>query len=162
MVLEKTLESPLDSKEIKPVNTKGNQSWILIGRTGTEVAQIHLWWVMKLSNHLILCYPLLLSSIFPSIRVFSNELALCISWWKYWCFGFSISISPSNEYLGFISFRIDWFDLLAVQGTLKSLQLHSSKTSILWHSAFFVVQLSHPYTTTGKTTALTIQPLFAK
>ena len=95
------------------------------------------------SNHLILCRPLLLlPSISPSIRVFSNELALHIRWPKCW----SSSISPSNEYSGFISFRIDWFDLLAVQGTLKSLlQHHSSKTSSLWHSAFFMVQLSHPY-----------------
>ena len=96
------------------------------------------------SNHLILCRPLLLlPSIFPSIRVFSNESALCIRWWKYWSFSFSIS--PSNEYSGLISFRMDWLDLLALQGTLKSLlQHHSSKASILWHSAFFIVQLSHP------------------
>ena len=107
------------------------------------------------SNHLILCYPLLLlASIFPSIRVFSNESALCIRRPKYW--NFSFSISPSNEYPGLISFRIDWWDLLAVQGTLKSLlQHHSSKASILWWSAFFIVQLSHPYMTTGKTIALT-------
>ena len=101
------------------------------------------------------CYPLLLPpSIFPSIRVFSNESVLCIRWPKYWSFSFSIS--PSNEYPGLISFRMNCLDLLAVQGTLKSLlQHHSSKTSILQHSAFFVVQLSHPYTTTGKTIALT-------
>ena len=106
------------------------------------------------SNHLILCNPLLLVSIFPSIRVFSNESALCIRWPKYWCFSFSIS--PSNEYSGLISFRRDWLDLLAAQGTLKSLlQHHSSKTSILQHSAFFIAQLSHPYMTTGKTIALT-------
>ena len=107
------------------------------------------------SNHLILCHPLfLLPSIFPSIRVFSNESALRIRWPKYWSFNFSIS--PSNEYSGWISFRMNWFDLLAVQGTLKSLlQHHSSKTSILRCSAFFIVQLSHPYTTTGKTIALT-------
>ena len=106
------------------------------------------------SNHLILCRPLLfLPSIFPSIRVFSNESALHIRWPKYWSFSFSIS--PSNEYLGLISFRMDWLDLLAVQGTLKSLfQQHSSKASILRHSAFFMVQLSHPYMTTGKTIAL--------
>ena len=105
---------------------------------------------VMLSNHLILCYPLLLSSIFPSIRVFSNELALCHRWWKYWCFSFSFSISPSNEYLGFISFRIGWFDLLAVQGTLKSLlQHHSWRTSILQFSAYFMVQLSYLYRTTG-------------
>ena len=111
-------------------------------------------WVMP-SNHLILCPPLLLPpSIFPSIRVFSNESVLCIRWPKYWSFSFSIS--PSNEHSGLISFRMDWLDLLAVQGTLKSLlQHHSSKTSILLHSAFFIVQLSHPYMTTGKTIALT-------
>ena len=107
------------------------------------------------SNHLILCHPLLLlPSIFPSIVVFSNESALHIRWPKYWSFSFSIS--PSNESSGLISFRVDWFDLLAVQGTLKSLlQHHSSKASVLWHSVFFVVQLSHPYMTTGKTIALT-------
>ena len=103
------------------------------------------------SNHLILCcLLLLLPSIFPSIRVFSNELVLHIRWPKYWSFSFSIS--PSNEYSGLIFFRMDWLDLLAVQGTLKSLfQYHSSKTSILWHSAFFMAQLSHPHMTTGKT-----------
>ena len=108
-----------------------------------------------LSNHLILCRTLLLpSSIFPSIRVFSNESVLCIRWPKYWSFSFSMS--PSNEYSGLISFRNDWLDLLAVQGTLKSLlQHHSSKASILWCSAFFIVQLSHLYMTTGKTIALT-------
>ena len=102
------------------------------------------------SNHLILCSPLLLlPSIFPSIRVFSNESFLCIRWPKYWSFSFSIS--PSNEYSELISFRMDWFDLLAVQGTLKSLlQHHSSKVSIIWHTAFFMVQLSHPYMTIGK------------
>ena len=108
------------------------------------------------SNHLILCYPLLLSqpSIFPSIRVFSNESALPIIWPNYWSFSFSIS--PSNEYLGLISFRIAWLDLLAVPETLKSLlQHHSSEAPILQHSAFFMVQLSHPYMTTGKTIALT-------
>ena len=107
------------------------------------------------SNHLILCHPLLLPlSIFPSIRVFSNESALPIRWPNYWSFSFIIS--PSNEYSGLISFRIDWFDLLTVQGTLKSLlQHHSSKASILRHSAFFIVQLSHPYMTAGKTIALT-------
>ena len=103
------------------------------------------------SNHLILYPPLLLPpSIFPSIRVFSNESALCIRWPKYWSFSFNIS--PFNEHPGLISFRMDWLDLLAVQGTL---QHHSSKASILWHSAFFTVQLSHPYMTTGKTIALT-------
>ena len=112
------------------------------------------------SNHLILCHPfLLLPLIFPSIRVFSNESALCIRWPKYWSF----SISPSNEYSGLISFRTDWSDLLAVQGTLKSLlQNHSSKASVLWHSAFFIVQLSHPYMTTGKTIALTRRTFVGK
>ena len=107
------------------------------------------------SNHLILCHPLLLPpSIFPSIRVFSNESVLHIRWPKYWSFGFSIS--PSDKYSGLIFFRMDWLDLLAVQGTLKSLlQHHSSKASILWHSAFFIIQLSHLYMTTGKTIALT-------
>ena len=107
------------------------------------------------SNHLILCRPLLLPpSIFPSIRIFSNESVLYIRWPAYW--NFSFSISPSNEYSGLISFRMDWLDLLAVQGTVKShLQHHSSKASILWCSAFFIVQLSHPYTTTEKTKALT-------
>ena len=106
-------------------------------------------------NHLILCHPLLLSpSIFPSIRVFSNESALCIRWPKYWSFSFSII--PSNEHSGLVSFRMDWFDLLAVQGTLKSLlQHHSSKGSVLQCSAFFIVQLSHQYMTIGKTIALT-------
>ena len=107
------------------------------------------------SNHLILCRPLLLlPSIFPSITVFSNESALCIRWPKYWSFSFNIS--PSNEHSGLISFRMDCLGLLAVQGTLKSLfQHHSSKASIIWHSAIFTVQLSHPYMTTGETTALT-------
>ena len=106
------------------------------------------------SNHLILCRPLLLPSIFPSIRVFSSESVLCIMWPN--CWSFSFSISPSKEYSGLMLFRIDWLDLLAVQGTLKSLlQHHSSKASILWCSAFFIVQLSHPYMTTGKTIALT-------
>ena len=111
------------------------------------------------SNHLILCSPLfLLPSIFPSIRGFSNELALHIRWPKYWSFSFNIS--PSKEYPGLISFKMDWLDLFAVQGTLKSLlQHHSSKTSILLCSAFFRVQISHPYMTTGKTTALTGQTL---
>ena len=106
-------------------------------------------------NHLILCRPFLLPpSIFPSIRDFSNKSVLCIRWLKYWSFSFSIS--PSNEHPGLISFRIDWLDLLAVQGTLKSLlQHHSSKASILWWSAFFLVQFSHPYMTTGKTIDLT-------
>ena len=114
------------------------------------------------SNHLIFCRPLLLlPSIFPSMRVFSNESALHIRWPKYWSFSFNIS--PSNEHPGLISFRMDWLDLLAVQGTLKSLlQHHSSKASILQHSAFFIVQLSHPYMTTGKTIALTRQTFVDK
>ena len=106
------------------------------------------------SNHLILCHPLLLPPIPPSIRVFSNESTLCMRWTKYWSFSFSIS--ASSEYPELISFRMDWLDLLAVQGILKGLlQHHSSKASILWRSAFFTVQLSHPYMTTGKTIALT-------
>ena len=114
------------------------------------------------SNHLILCYPLLLlPSLFPSIRVFSNESVLHIRWPKYWSSSFSIS--PFNKYSGLISFRMDWLDLLAVQGTFKSLlQHHSSKASILWCSAFFIVQLSHPYMTTGKTIALTRRTIVGK
>ena len=114
------------------------------------------------SNHLILCHPLLLlPSVFPSMRVFSIESALRIRWPKYWSFRFSIS--PSNEYSGLISFRMDWLDRLAVQGILKSLlQHHSSKASILWHLVFFIVQLSHPYLTTGKTIALTSWTLVGK
>ena len=114
------------------------------------------------SNHLILCCPVLLPpSIFPSIRIFSNESILHIRWPKYWSFSFSIS--PSNEYSGLISFRMDWLHLLAVQGTLKSLlQHHSSKASIIWRSAFFMVQLSHPYLTTGKIIALTRRTLSVK
>ena len=129
-------------------------SWSLLKLTSIES-------VMP-SNHLILCHPFLLPpSIFPSIRVFSNKSVLCIMWPKYWSFTFSIS--HSNEYLGLISFRMDWLDLLAVQGTLKSLlQHHSSKASILQSSAFFMVQLSHPYMTTGKTIALTRQTFVGK
>ena len=114
-------------------------------------------------NHLILCHPLvLLPSIFSNIRVFSNESVLRIRWPKYWRFSFSIS-SPSNEHSGLISFRMDWLDLLAVHRTLKSLlQHHSSKASILQHSAFFIVQLSHPYMTTGKTIALTRETFVSK
>ena len=105
------------------------------------------------SSHLILCHPLLLlPSVFPSIRVFSRKLTFCIRWLKYWSFSFTIS--PSNEYSGLISFRINWFDLLAVQGTLKSLPQHSLKASILWHWAFFMAQLSHPYMITRKTIAV--------
>ena len=124
-------------------------SWNLLRLMSTEL-------VMP-SNHLILYHPLLLlPSIFPSIRVFSNESVLQIRWPKYWSFSFNIS--PSNEHPGLISFRMDWLDPLAVQGNLKGpLQCRSSKASILWHSAFFIVQLSHPYMTTGKTIALTRQ-----
>ena len=114
------------------------------------------------SNHFILCRPLLLlPSIFPSIRVFSNESTLCIRWPKYWSFSFNIS--PYNEHLGLISFRMDWLDLLAVQGTLKSLlQQHSSKASILWSSAFFIVQLSHPYMTTGRKAMTNLDSILKK
>ena len=129
----------------------------------TSLSNTNCWSLLKLmsiesvmpSNHLILCHLLLLlPSIFPRIRVFSNESVLCIRWPKYWSFSFSIS--PSNEHPELISFRMDWLDLLAVQGTLRSLlQHHSSKASILLHSALFIAQLSHPYMTTGKTIALT-------
>ena len=124
-----------------------------------EFAQTHISW---LDDAIQPSHPLLLlPAIFPSVRVFSNDLALCIRWPKYWSFSFSNS--PSNEYSGLISFRIDWFDLLAVQGTLKSLlQHHSSKVSILQHSAFFMVQLSYPYMTTGKTIVLTKQNFVGK
>ena len=135
-----------------------------------EFTQTHVYWVGDAIQHLILCCPLLLlPSIFPSIRVFSSASALHIRWQKYWSFSFSIS--PSNEHPGLTSCRMDWLDLLAVQGTLKSpLQHHSSKASILWHSAFFMVQLLHLYMTTGKTIGWTIQtwdltialPLLAK
>ena len=131
----------------RQVSLSITNTWTLLKLTSIEL-------VMP-SNHLILCRPLLLlPSIFPSIRVFSNESVLCIRCSKYWSFSFSIS--PSNEHQGLISFRMDWLDLLAAQGTLKSiLQHHSSKAWILQHSAFFIVQLSHPYMTTGKTIALT-------
>ena len=141
-------------------------------RTTTRQASLSIiksWSLPKLmsiesvmpSNHLILCRPfLLLPSIFPSIRVFSSESALRIRWPKYWSFSFNIS--PSSEHPGLISFRMDWLDLLAVQGTLKSLQHHSSKPSFLRCSAFFIVQLSHPYMTPGKTIALTRQTFVVK
>ena len=123
-----------------------------------EFTQTH---AHEVGDAILYCPLLFLPSIFPSIRVFSNESALCIKWPRYWSFSFSIS--PSNEYSGLISFRMDWFDLLAVKGTLKSLlQHHSSKASILQHSAFFMVQLSHPYMTTGETIALTIQTFVSK
>ena len=135
-------------------------SWAVAHQASLSIT--NSWSLLKLmsiesvmpSNHLILCHPLLPPpSIFPSIRVFSNESVLHIRWPKYWSFSFSIS--PSNAYSGLISFRMDWLHLLVLQGTLKSLlQHHSSKASVLWHSAFFIVQLSHPYMTTGKTTAL--------
>ena len=128
-------------------------SWSLLRHMSIEL-------VMP-SYHLILCHPLLPPSIFPSIKVFSSESVLHIRCSKYW--DFSFSISPSNEYSGLIFFRMDWLYLLADQGTLKSLlQHHSSKASILWHSAFFIVQLSHPYMTTGKTIALTRQTFVSK
>ena len=127
-----------------------------------ESTQTHVLESVMPSNHLILCHLLLLlPSIPPSIRVFSNESALCMRWPKYWSFSFNIS--PSNEHPGLISFKTDWLDLLAVQGTLKSLlQHHSSKASILQCSAFFTIQLSHPYMTTGKTIALTTQTFVGK
>ena len=138
--------------------------------TQASLSITNSWSLLKLmsiesvmpSNHLILCRPLLLpSSTFPSIRAFSNQSVLYISWPKYWSFSFSIS--PSNEYSGLICFRMNGLYLLAVQGTLKSfLQYHSSKASILWHSAFFIVQLTHPYMTTGKTITLTTQTFVGK
>ena len=136
-----------------PASLSFTNSWSLLKLMSIEL--------MMPSSHLILCCPLLLPSIFPSIRVFSNESALPIRWPKFGSFSFSIS--PSSEYSGLISFRIDWFDLLALQGILKSLlQLHSSKASILRCSAFFMVQLSHLYMTTGRTIALTIWTFFRK
>ena len=133
--------------------TAAHQASLSIANSQSLLKLMSIELVMP-SNHLILCHPLLLlPSIFLSIRVFSNESVLCIRWQKYWSFNFSIS--PSNEYSGLISFRMDWLNLLAVQGTLKSfLQHHSSKASILWHPGFFRVQLSHLYMTTGKTVDL--------
>ena len=127
-----------------------------------RVAQTHVHWISMLSNHIILCCPLLLlPSIFPSIRFFSNELALYIRWPKKW--DFRVSISSSNEYSGLISFRIDWFDLLAVQWTLKSvIQNYNLKAPLTWCSAFLMVQLSHPYMTTGKTIGFIIQTFVSK
>ena len=132
-----------------------SMSGLLVHHQLPEFTQTHVHWITDAIQHLILCGPLLLlPSIFPSITVSSNESVLHIRWPNYWSFSFSIS--PSNEYSGLISFRMDWLDLLAVQGTLKSfLQHHSSKASILRLSAFFIVQLSHPNMTTGKTLALT-------
>ena len=127
-----------------------------------ELAQTYVHWVSDaIQPSLPMLSPSLLPSVIPSIKVFSNKLSLRIRWPKYWSFSFSIS--PSNEYSGLIFFRIDWFDLLAVLGTLKSLlQHHSSKASILWHSAFFMIQLSHPYMVAGKTIALTIGTFVSK
>ena len=141
--------------------TAAQQSSLSIASSWSLLKLMSIKSVMP-SNHLILCYPFLLpSSIFPSIRVSSDESVLCIRWPNYWSFSFNNS--PSNEHSGLISFRMDWLDLLAVQGTLKSLlHHHSSKASVLQHSAYFMVQLSHPYMTTGKTTALTRQTLVSK
>ena len=143
-------------------------SWATVCQASLSIT--NSWSLLKLmsiesmipSNHLILCHPLLLPySIFPGMRIFSNESVLCIRWPKYWSFSFSIS--PSSEYPGLISFRMDWLDLLEVQGTLKSLfQHHSSKASNLWHSAFFIVQLLHTYMTAGKTIALIRQTFVGK
>ena len=140
--------------------TAAHQASLTITNSRRLLKAISIESVMP-SNHLILCRPLLLlPSIFPSIRVFSNESVLRIRWPKYWSFIFSIS--PSNEYSGLISFGMSWLDLLAVQRTLKSLQHHSSKASILWHSAFFIAQFSHPYMTTGKTIVLTRRTFVGK
>ena len=148
------------SDSLRPMN-HSTQASLSITNSRNPLKPMSIASVMP-SNHLVLCRPLLfLPSIFPSIRVFSNESALHIRWPNYWSFSFSIS--PSNEHPGLISIRMDWLDLLAVQGTLKSLlQHHSSKASILRCSAFFIVQLSHPYTTTGKTIALTRQTFVGK
>ena len=142
------------SDSLRPHGLQQHQASLFTSNSWNLLKLMSIESVMP-SNHFILCRPLLLlPSIPPSIRVFSSESALCIRWSKYWSFSFHIS--PSNEHLGLISFRMDWLDLLAVQGTLKSLlQHHSSKASILQRSAFFTVQLSHPYMTTGKTIALT-------
>ena len=140
------------SNSLRPPWTRACQASLSITNSQSLLRLMFIELVMP-SNHLILCCPLLPPSIFPSIRVFSNESGLCIRYRKYWSFSFSIG--PSNEYSGLISFRIDWLDLLAALGTLSLLQHHSSKASILQHSAFFIVQFSHPYVTTGKTIALT-------
>ena len=149
------------SNSLRPPWTAAHQASLSITNSWSLLKPVSIESVMP-SSHLILCRPLLLSpSIFPSIRVFSDELVLHVRWPKYWSFTFSIS--PSNEHSGLISFRMDWLDLLAVQRTLKSrLQHHSSKALILWHSPFFIIQLSHPYTTTGKTIALTWQTFVGK
>ena len=141
--------------------TAAHQAFLSITNSQSLLKLMSIESVIK-SNHLILCHPFLLpTSIFPSIRVFSNESVLRIRWPKYWSFSFNIS--PSNEHSGLISFRMDWLDLLAVQGTLKSLlQHHNSKASILWHPNFFIVQLSHPHMTTGKIIIWLDGPLLAK
>ena len=140
--------------------TAAHQASLSITNSWTLLKLMSIESVMP-SNHLILCHPLFLPpSVFPSISVFSNESVLCIRWPKYWSFSFRIS--PPNEYSGLISFRMDWLDLLAVQGTLKNLLQHHSSKSILQRSAFFILQLSHPYMTTGKTTALTRQTFVGK
>ena len=146
--------SSVPSDSLWPHEFAAHQASLSITNSRSPPKPISIELVMP-SNYLILCHPLLLlPSIFPNIRVFSHESVLCIRWPKYWSFSFNIS--PSNEHLGLISLRIDWLDLPAVQGTLKSLlQHHSSKASILLHSAFFIVQFTHPYMTTGKTTVLT-------
>ena len=167
--IQATLENDavprIQIKELSSVQFLGRVRLFVTPWTAAYQASLSItnsWSLLKLmsiesvmpSNHLVLCHPLLLPSIFPSSRVFSSWSVLCIRWPEYWSFSFSIS--PSNEYSGLVSFRIGWLDLLAVQGTLKSLlQHHSSKASILQHSAFFIVQLSHPYMTAGKTIALT-------
>ena len=149
------------SNSLQPPWTAARQAPLSITNSQSLLKLMSIESVMP-SNHLILCHPLLLlPSIFPSILFFSSESTLCIRWPKYWSFSFSISLS--NEHPGLISFRMDWLDLLAVQGTLKSLlQHHSSKASILWCSAFFLVQLSHPYMTTERTVTLTRQNFVGK
>ena len=142
------------SDSLWPPWTAAHQACLSIGNSQSLLKLMSIESVMPSDHFTLCCLLLLLPSIFTSIRVFSNESALHIRWPKYWSFSFNISLF--NEYWGLISFRMDWLDLLAVQGTLKSLlQHHSSKASILWHSALFIVQLSHPYMTTGKTIALT-------
>ena len=145
------------SYSLRPPWTAARQALLSITNSRSLLKLMSIESVMP-SNHLILCHPFLfLPSIFPSIRVFSDESVLRIRWPK--CWSFSFSISPSNEHPGLVSFRVDWLDLLAVQGTLKGLlQHHSSKASVRWRSAFFIVQLSHPYMTTGKTIAVTRGP----
>ena len=159
MILESQSVQSLSPVQLSPVPlTEACQASLSITNSWSLLKLMSIESMMS-SNHLTLCPPLLLlPSIFPSIRVFSNESVLHIRWPKYWSFSFSISYSKENS--GLISFRIDWFDLLAVQGSL--LQHHSSKASFLWHSAFFIVQLSHPYMTTGKTIALTIWTFVGK